>query len=114
MNAPGEEATEIVLEAIRSRNITEAVVRLFIHTDTVGEIHLDDRRIREALADAFHIATLYRDVERPLRLRLNTPRGVESLSPLDLLDQYLKSINTDPERARVLIRHAQQLLLAEE
>ncbi len=114
VNAPGKQATETVLDAIRNRNIYDAVIRLFIHTDAVGEVHLDDRRIREALADAFHIAALYRDVERPLRLRLNTPRGVESLSPLDLLEQYLKSINIDPKRARVLIRHAQQLLTAEE
>ncbi len=110
VDARGEGATEIVLDAIESHDIRDAVVRLIIHTDAASEPYLDEKRIRQALEDAFYVAALHRDVERPLRLRLSRGDRVESLSPIDLLRHYFRSLDEPPERVDVLIRYASQLL----
>ncbi len=110
VDAHGEDATDQVVDAITRHSIADAVVRVFIKTDAASEPYLDDKRIREALRPAFYVATLHRDVERPVRLRLGTSEGVESLSPVELLERYFQSIGKDPERIRQLIHHAHALL----
>lgn len=113
VDARGEEATNQVIDAIQHHNIEDAVVRLFIRTDAASEAYLDDRRIREAIAPAFYVAALHRDVERPVRLRLGSTEGVESLSPLDLLRRYFSTVGVDQDRMDVLLRHAQALMAEE-
>ena len=113
VDAQGERATETVLKAIERHRIEDAVVRLFIHTDAASEPYLDMQRIRSALTSAFYVAALHRDVERPVRLRLGTAEGVETLGPLDLLRQYFNALGTESQRVDVLIRHAQALMAEE-
>ena len=113
VDARGEKATDQVIEAIQRRNIQGAVVRIFIRTDAASEAYLDDRRIREAIAPAFYVAALHREVERPIRLRLGTTEGVESLRPLDLLRRYFATVGMAQDRVEVLLRHAEALMAEE-
>lgn len=113
VSATGETVTEEIVRAIQQHNIEGAVVRLFIHTDAASEPYLDDRRIREAIEPAFYVAAMHREVERPVRLRLGTTEGVESLTPVDLLRRYFASVGMDEERVAVLVRYAQALMAEE-
>ena len=113
VDARGEDATDKVIAAIRERDIEDAVVRVFIRTDAASEPYLDDRRIREAIAPAFYVAALHREVERPVRLRLGSTEGVEALSPLDLLRQYFSTLGIAQDRIEVLVGHAQALMAEE-
>jgi len=110
VDARGEQATEAVLDAIRRRPVDDAVVRLFISTDAASEPYLDDKRIRQALAPAFYVAAMHREVDRPVRLRLGSSEGVESLGPIELLERYFQSVGADPARAGQLIQYARTLL----
>ncbi len=114
VDARGENATDIVVEAIGRHQIEDAVVRLFIRTDAASEPFLDDRRIREAIEPAFYVAAMHREVERPVRLRLGSTEGVEALSPLDLLRRYLTATGVTQERADLLIQYAERLLHEEQ
>ncbi len=113
VDARGESATETIVAEIQRHPIEDAVVRLFIHTDAESEPHIDDRRIREALEPAFYVAAMHREVEREVRLRLGGDKGVEALSPLELLQRYFVSIGKDDGRIKVLVRYAQALLAEE-
>lgn len=110
VDARGEQATEQVLDAIARHPIDDAVVRLFITTDARSEPYLDDRRIRNALTPAFHLATLHRQVERPVRLRLGGSETVETLGPLDLLRRYFRTLGTEETRVETLLQHAEALM----
>ncbi|MCS7222645.1 MAG: exonuclease SbcCD subunit D [Anaerolineae bacterium] len=110
----GENPTQQVLEAITAHPIQDAVVRLTIQTTPQANAKLDDAAIRRALAPAFHIAAITREVERPTRLRLGSQESIEALTPLQLLERYLITRQMAPERIAVLLRYARQLMAAEE
>jgi exonuclease SbcD len=114
VRADGENPTRQVLDAIAAHPIQDAVVRLTIQTTPQANPKLDDVAIRRALAPAFYIAAITREVERPTRLRLGTQESIEALTPLQLLERYLITRQVAPERISVLLRYAQQLLAAEE
>ncbi len=114
VRADGENPTQQVLDAIAAHPIQGAVVRLMIRTTPQANPRLDDTAIRRALAPAFHIAAIAREVERPLRLRLGSQESIEALTPLQLLERYLSTRQVAPERVAVLLRYAQQLMAAEE
>ncbi len=113
VEARGEGATEAVLAALERHPIADAVVRLIIHTDAASEPFLDNRRIREALAPAFYIAAVHRNVERTVRLRLGATDAASALTPLDLLRRYFTSIGKSREDIDVLLRYAQALMQEE-
>lgn len=114
VRADGEDPTRQVLNAIAAHPIQDAVVRLTIQTTPQANAKLDDVAIRRALAPAFHIAAITREVERPIRLRLGSQESIEALTPLQLLERYLITRQMAPERIAVLLRYAQQLMAAEE
>lgn len=110
VEAYGEEITDRILQALAERDITDAVVRLIIHTDAMSEPYLDDKRIRLALQDAFYVAALQKDIKRPVRLRLGQEDGVEALGPLDLLRRYFQSLDEPPDRIDTLLQFAERIL----
>lgn len=114
VRADGEDPTRQVLNAIAAHPIQDAVVRLTIQTTPQANAKLDDVAIRRALAPAFHIAAITREVERPIRLRLGSQESIEALTPLQLLERHLITRQMAPERIAVLLRYAQQLMAAEE
>lgn len=108
----GDDPTAEVLAAIDEHDITEAVVRVIIHTTPDKEPLIRENEIRRRLADAFHVAAMVRDVERKTRLRLGTDQAVEEMTPRQMLERYLQVKQTPPERAQVLLEYADRIIEA--
>ena len=103
-----DDPTQVVLQAIARHEVREAVVRLIVETTPDSEARLRDKEIEKALDEANYLAALVKNTERPERVRLGgaTP---ESLTPIQLLERYLESKNTPPERAQTLLQYAEQI-----
>src|SRR5207253_3138464 len=101
--ASSDDPTEAALALIarRAEQIRDAVVRVRVHLTPQNQALFDENRVRAALGDAFWIAEIYRDVDRPVRSRL-AGISVEGKEPLELLDGYFteKQVPED-ERARL-------------
>ncbi len=110
VEARGDDPTAEVLAAIDEHDITEAVVRVIIHTTPDKEPLIRENEIRRRLADAFHVAAMVRDVERKTRLRLGTDQTVEEMTPRQMLERYLEVKQTPPERAQVLLEYADRII----
>ncbi|MDZ4245980.1 MAG: exonuclease SbcCD subunit D [Dehalococcoidia bacterium] len=89
--------------------VKDAVVRLRIHlhSDTPGAIR--DTEIRHALREARHIAAISREVETRSRPRLGGI-SAEGLSPISALGEYMKLVNMEPDRRKVLTEYAEKLI----
>jgi len=112
VEARGDDPTAEVLAAIDEHDITEAVVRVIIHTTPDKEPLIQKNEIRRRLADAFHVAAMVRDVERKTRLRLGMDQAVEEMTPRQMLERYLQVKQTPPERAQVLLEYADRIIEA--
>jgi exonuclease SbcD len=93
-------------QAVATHDLRDAVVRLILQLRADQEPLLRDRDVRALLSDAYFIGGINREVEREARVRLGnlTPEG---LTDHELLAKYLETKNTDPERAKVLLEHAE-------
>ncbi|MCZ6788541.1 MAG: exonuclease SbcCD subunit D [Chloroflexi bacterium] len=107
-----EEPTDRVLKAIAGKYIDGAIVRLRIEVPEELESRLQETPIRDALSHAHYIAAIQRNVVRPRRTRLS-PEASRGLAPQEALRLYLDSRNTEPERAALLLRHAESLMREE-
>ncbi len=107
VDAGYDDPTDAALKAIARHDVKDAVVKLIIEART--EVSVREDEIRRALADAYFVAAIAREVERTIRDRLGG-LAAEQLTPLQALEAYLKAKDVPPERARVLLAHASQLL----
>lgn len=103
------EPLEMVRAALAQRDVTDAVVKLVIKLAPEMAESVRDREVRELLRDAFHIAAIVRDVAQPNRLRLGDQATIAAMSPRELLARYLEVRQMSPERATVLLEHAETL-----
>ena len=110
VKAEGDDPTSQVLDAVAAHDATDAVVRVIIQTTPEKESLLRDREIRRTLADAFHVAAVVKEVERPARLRLGQEALVAELTPLEILERYFEVKQTPPDRTQWLLDHARALL----
>ena len=103
--------TEEVLNAIdrKAREVQGAIVRVQVSLPVEHASSLDEQAVRRALAGASYVAGVTREVAGAPRTRLQDVQ-VEGLTPLQALELYFKAKETTPERARVLMQHAQRLL----
>ena len=103
--------TEEVLFAIdrKAREVQGAIVRVQVSLPVEHASSLDEQAVRRALAGASYVAGVTREVAGAPRTRLQDVQ-VEGLTPLQALELYFKAKETTPERARVLMQHAQLLL----
>ena len=114
VEAPADEPTAAIIAAIERQPITDAVVKLIIHTTPEIEKFIDDQQISKALAPAFHVATLTHDVRRSVRLRLSGDTGsIEELTPQAALQRYFTYRQVAPERIERLLRAAAPIIQAE-
>ena len=108
VDVQSDDPTAEILEAIAARNIETAVVRIIIHTTVEKEPLVNEGEIRRALAGAFHIAAIVKDVERKVRLRLGD-QPIEEMTPRQMLERYFQVKQTPPERTKLLLEHAQEI-----
>jgi exonuclease SbcD len=104
--------TQAVVETIGQHKVADAVVRLIIRALPEQEGLLRDADLRRALNDAYFVASIQKEIERQHRTRLGD-RGAEGLTPRELLQLYLESKDTPPDRAEELLRHADSIFEAE-
>jgi hypothetical protein len=89
-------------------------VRLTVRITAEADPLLDNATIRRALAPAFYVAAVAREVERPTRLRLGSQESIEALTPREILERFLIARQTPRERIEWLLRYADGLLTTAE
>jgi exonuclease SbcD len=92
-------------------SLGDSVVRLLITLDESQERLIDERAIRRALAGAYYVAAISKDVRRAYRQRLGG-HAVEELTPRQLLELYLDARGAAPERKELLLRYGDTILAA--
>jgi exonuclease SbcD len=103
-----DDPTQHVVEAIYDQDITDAIVRLIVQTTPETEARLQDKEIEKALLPANYVAAFIKETEHPERIRLGGA-APETLTPAELLERYLESRNTPPERAQRLLKYADKV-----
>lgn len=104
-----EDPTTEALEAIARHDVQDAVVRLMVQLRADQEPVFHEREVRAALAGAYYVAAMKKDVERAVRARLGN-RPAEGLSPRQLLEVYFQDRQTPPEMLRQLLDYADSIM----
>jgi DNA repair protein SbcD/Mre11 len=101
--------TQTVVKLIDKHDLREAVVRLLLDLSPESEGRFNEVTVRDALrrAGVFYVAAVRKDIEQPARARLGA--SPEGLTPLELLERYLMSLEVPPERRAELMEAAQQI-----
>ncbi len=97
----------VVRDALRDRDLTDAVVRLVLVTRPGQEALLRDSDIMPLLEGAFFVQ-INREVERVVRDRLEGLQPDE-MTPLHLLERYLMSSGTPPDELPRYLQEARQI-----
>jgi exonuclease SbcD len=87
----------------------DAVVRVIVQARPEQSGQLRDPDIRRALEGAYYIAGVNKEIERAYRQRLGAD-AAEGLLPAELLARYLESKGTPPDRIKVLLQVAEEIL----
>jgi exonuclease SbcD len=104
-----DDPTAAVLAAIEQHDIGGAIVRVLIQATVAAETDLRDREIEQALEEAYYVAAIRKDVERPARSRLGG-ESPETLTAVQLLERYLLAQETDEERTAVLLGRFREIM----
>jgi exonuclease SbcD len=114
VTADGDDPTAQILAALERAPLEGAVVRLIVRTTADRDVLIRENEVRRALDPAFYVAAILHDVVRPERMRLGAQEDVAGLTPLEALERYLKVRETPPDRARLLMHHAELLVSTQE
>jgi exonuclease SbcD len=106
----GESPTDAVLREIARHEVRDAIVRVRVKLTQAQEPLLKTREIEEALAEAYLVASISREVQRDIRSRIGV-ENPESLTPPELLARYLVSKGTPREHIDELMQVAKDLML---
>jgi exonuclease SbcD len=109
VNANTDDPTRTVLNAIAKKDIADAIVRVQIKVAAEREGLVREGEIKKALADAYYIAAITKEVDQERRSRLG-PRGAEGITPLEALQLYLESKKVGKDRARLLLDYGERLI----
>ena len=109
LKADDPNPTETILKEINLNPVDDAVVKVVINipADLEKEIEMD--KIKKALAGAFFVAGISRNVERKERVKLEGQEEVERLSPIEALQAYLKTKQYSAEKIKTLEEYASKL-----
>ena len=103
-----ENVTEFLKQALPSpKEMSEAIIRLVVEYPREWDSVIDESALRKYTADAFE----FHFIKRPqieTRSRIDGEQVVSSLSPLDLLDQYMNSAKVT--NANELKKLAQEII----
>ena len=104
--------TDFVVRAIERRPVAGAIVRLRLRLSGEQSGRVRDADLRAALSPAHYVASIARDVTDETRRRLAAEPS--DLQPLAALRLYLENQAVSPERQRVLLERAEELLASVE
>lgn len=104
-----DDVTMAVQAEIAQHDIKDAIVRVVVQMRPEQEASLRERDVRAALRAASYVAAIQKDVERVERTRLGG-RSPEGMTPLELLERYLRSKGASEDRIRVVMEHAQKII----
>ena len=104
--------TEFVVRAIQRRPVAGAIVRVRMRLSGEQSGRVRDADLRAALSPAHYVASIARDITDETRRRLTTEPS--DLQPLAALRLYLENQAVSPERQRVLLERAEELLASVE
>jgi exonuclease SbcD len=102
-----EDPMAVILDELRGNPYDEAVVRVAITMSSEQSAALREREIETALDNAQSVS-IVRDIELEARTRLGE-FAAETLSPMELLDQYFESRSVPSERRVQLLAKAEEL-----
>jgi DNA repair protein SbcD/Mre11 len=103
-----EDPTSAVVEAVAQSQVEGAVVRVQVRLRAEQQASFREAEIHAALSKAASVS-IAREVETDARARLGN-LAPEALTPLELLARYFESRQVEPDRARELLAHAEDLL----
>lgn len=116
IDADVEDPTAKILSAIATYDVNDAVVKVLYHISQERLPLVRENEIRDALATAFMIVSVTKDVLRDDRTTRNRLVN-ESLDPVQALDMYFETKEDLKKRKDALMEYAQPIideLLAEE
>ncbi|MFN3742319.1 MAG: exonuclease SbcCD subunit D [Anaerolineales bacterium] len=109
-----EKVMAAILEALPpAEELKEAILRLTVEYPRELETLLDEMTLRRHCRDAFEFHFIRRPIH-PSRLRLPQDRSVASLSPIELLECYWRSLHLDDEQIATLKTLALEVLSEQE
>ncbi len=100
--------TEKVISEIKKYDIRQAVVKLTIMGTKEAVLGVDTRKLKQVLDDAYYIAALNKKIVREVRDA--DVRFLEELSPIQILEEYLKSQKMKKAKIKLLCQKAQELI----
>ena len=109
LDADDPDPNGTVAERVSRHATRDAIVKLNIEMPASLEALLSDSEIRASLSDAHYIAAISRQISERPRTRLDGTYS-EGLTPSQLLERYLDSRDTPPDRSKALIERGSQLI----
>ncbi|HEY80523.1 MAG TPA: exonuclease SbcCD subunit D [Caldilineae bacterium] len=108
-----EDSMEAVLKRIRRRQeeggVQDAIVRVRLKLRDDQDQLISDRKIRAALANAFAVAGVIRQIDWRVRSRLGAG-DFENATPLELLDRYFEQLQTPEDEKQALLEDAARII----
>lgn len=104
-----DDVTMAVQGELAQHDVRDAIVRVIVRLRLEQEASLRERDIRAVLRPASYVASIQKDVERVERTRLGG-QSPEGMTPLELLERYLRAKNTGDDRARTLLERARKIV----
>ena len=109
LNADDPSPNQTVADRVSRHSTREAIVKLNIEMPASLEPLLSDSEIRSSLSEAHYVAAISRQITERPRTRLDGTYS-EGLTPSQLLERYLDSRDTPPDRAKDLLERGGQLI----
>jgi exonuclease SbcD len=88
-----------------------SIVRMVIEYPVEWDALINEAELRKRAAACFEFH-LVRRPQREVRLRLPNDVTISSLTPLDLLDKYWRTLNQDDDEAVELQKLAQEVIVS--
>jgi len=104
-----DDVTMATQAELAQHDVTGAIVRVIVRMRPEQEASLRERDVRAVLKAASYVAAIQKDVERVERARLGG-HSPEGMTPMELLERYLRSKDMDEERIRVVLEHARGII----
>ena len=109
LGADDPDPNRAVADRIARHATRDAIVKLNIEMPASIEPLLSDSEIRASLSDAHYVAAISRQITERPRTRLDGTYS-EGLTPSQLLERYLDSRDTPPDRSKELMERGSQLI----